>query len=230
MVSKMASKLSPPPGNQTVLVFGCQCLAFSADDFLTLRETILSSPDYSWALDVLAELPVHYRTATKHLPKLTTIPGARQLRSLHEWFRTGDVTGEIFPPPYIQLAPLLMLTHFTQYEQYLRLTCIGYKENGRIHAEESEIGEIVGFCIGFLSAAVASAADSRERLAEYASVAVRLSMLLGAIGDAQEVDEEWTSLATVWKGEDMEELLGGLLCEFPEVCSFMVSFILSHVS
>ncbi|KAI9045893.1 putative polyketide synthase [Aspergillus affinis] len=212
----MSSKLSPPPGNKTVLVFGCQCLTFSAEDFLALRETILFSPEYSWALDVLAELPVYYRTATQHLPKLDTIHGDRQLRSLHEWFRTGDIAGETFPPPYIQLAPLLMLTHFTQYEQYLRLTSPGYRDDGRIHVEESEIGEIVGFCIGFLSAAVASAADSREKLAEYASVAVRLSMLLGAIGDAQEVEEEWTSLATVWKRENMEGALNEVLNGFPE--------------
>ncbi|PLB51637.1 polyketide synthase module [Aspergillus steynii IBT 23096] len=210
----MTSKLSPPPGHKAILVFGCQCLTFSAEDFLALRETILSSPHYAWALDVLAELPVYYRTATQYLPNLTTIPGEPQLRSLHEWFRTGDIEGETFPPPYIQLAPLLMLTHFTQYEQYLCLSK-AYSEEGRIHAEESEIGEIVGFCIGFLSAAVASAAESREKLAEYASVAVRLAMLLGAIGDAMEVQEEWTSLATVWKG-DMEGALGEVLKGFPE--------------
>ncbi|KAK1144930.1 Type I Iterative Polyketide synthase (PKS) [Aspergillus melleus] len=212
----MSSKLSPPKGSKTVLIFGCQCLTFSAEDFLALRETILSSPEYAWALDVLAELSVYYRTATHHLPNLTTVPGDRQLRSLHEWFRTGDIAGETFPPPYIQLAPLLMLTHFTQYEQYLRLTSPGYRDDGRIHVDESEIGEIVGFCIGFLSAAVASAADSREKLAEYASVAVRLSMLLGAIGDSQEVEEEWTSLATVWKGEDMEGELEQVLKRFPK--------------
>lgn len=213
----MADKLSPPPGAKTVLVFGCQCLTFSVSDFHALRETIFSSSDYSWALDVLSELPVYYRTATQYLPKLTTIPGTSQLRSLHEWFLTGNVADETFPPPYIQLAPLLMLTHFTQYEQYLRLTCPGYKEDGKIHAEKSEIGEIAGFCIGFLSAAVASAANCREKLAEYASVAVRLAMLLGAIGDAMEFEESWTSLATVWKGEEMEGVLEEVLKGFPEV-------------
>ncbi|THD00110.1 hypothetical protein EYZ11_000435 [Aspergillus tanneri] len=170
-----------------VFLFGCQCLSFTRDDFLHLRAVVLD--DHGWALQVLAELPVYYHLAAQSLPQLNDIPGYQQLVQLHERFRSGDLAEQTFPPPYIQLAPLLMLTHFTQYAQYKRWT-------------KTEPVENVGFCIGLLSAVVASLDE------EYVAVAVRLAMILGALGDAQQMNEEYTSLATVLKeNQDLSSVL-----------------------
>ncbi|KAB8226753.1 hypothetical protein BDV33DRAFT_197741 [Aspergillus novoparasiticus] len=213
----MVSQLEPPPGGKTVLIFGCQCLSFNIDDFRRLRATVLETPEHRWVQDVLSELPVYYRTAsTTYVQELKNIPGTQQLRNLAEWFRTGQVPTDSFPLPYIQLAPLLVITHFTEYWQYLRirhpkgLTCVNES------SAESPVVEIVGFCIGFLSAAVVSAARNQEQLSKYAAVALRLATLMGALGDAQEREEEYTSLATVWKAADLEKRLPLVLEAFPE--------------
>lgn len=213
----MEHKLSSPAGGKTVLLFGCQCLSFNANDFRRLRSIVLDSDEHSWVLHVLAELPVYYRTASKFLPRLGSIPGEKQLQDLHQWFCTGEVKEDYFPIPYVQLAPLFMVLQFTQYAQYLHLTHPEYVSTGEICSAESSVVEIAGFCIGFLGAVVAAAAANREQFQEYAKVAVRLSMLLGAMGDAQEVDERYTSLAMVWKVPDAEVKIPGVLERFPGV-------------
>ncbi|OGM44215.1 putative polyketide synthase [Aspergillus bombycis] len=213
----MASQLEPPPGGKTVLIFGCQCVSFNIDDFHRLRATVLGTPEHHWVQDVLSELPVYYRTAaTTYVQKLQNIPGTQQLRDLAEWFRTGLVPTDSFPLPYIQLAPLLMIAHFTEYWQYLGLRHPKGPIFGNEPLMESSVVEIVGFCIGFLSATVVSAASNQEKLSKYAAVALRLATLMGAIGDAQERDEEYTSLATAWKAEDLEKRLPLILEAFPE--------------
>ncbi|KAE8395557.1 hypothetical protein BDV23DRAFT_178609 [Aspergillus alliaceus] len=212
----MTSKLQPPPGGKSVLVFGCQCLSFDADDFCRLRATVLDTPEHAWVQNVLSELPVYYRTAaSKYIQKLNKVPGTQQLWDVNEWFRTGEVPSDSFPLPYIQLAPLLMIIHFTEYWQYMHLVHSKCQVPDNQSSTRGSIVEIVGFCIGFLSAAVVSAADSQERLREYAAVAIRLATLLGAIGDAQEKEEEYTSLAVVWKTTDSEEELPLILETFP---------------
>ncbi|KAE8369303.1 hypothetical protein BDV27DRAFT_153181 [Aspergillus caelatus] len=213
----MASQLEPQGGGNTVLIFGCQCVSFNVEDFLRLRATVLDMPEHRWIQDVLSELPVYYHTAaTTYVQKLKTIPGTEQLRNLAEWFRTGQVPTDSFPLPYIQLAPLLMITHFTEYWNYLRLRHPKGPTCANEPSAKSQVVEIVGFCIGFLSAAVVSAASNQEELSKYAAVALRLATLMGALGDAQEREEEYTSLATVWKGVDIGERLPSVLETFPE--------------
>ncbi|KAF7626258.1 hypothetical protein AFLA_013652 [Aspergillus flavus NRRL3357] len=213
----MLSQLEPPPGGNTVLIFGCQCLSFNIDDFHRLRATVLETPEHRWIQDVLSELPVYYRTAsTTYVQKLKNIPGTQQLRNLAEWFHTGKVPTDSFPLPYIQLAPLLVITHFTEYWQYLRIRHHKGPTSVKESSAESPVVEIVGFCIGFLSAAVVSAARNQEQLSKYAAVALRLATLMGALGDAQEREEEYTSLATVWKAAELENRLPLVLEAFPE--------------
>ncbi|KAF9895178.1 hypothetical protein FE257_000080 [Aspergillus nanangensis] len=210
-----SNKLCPGTGGKTVLLFGCQCLSFDANDFRRLRAIVLDSTEYDWVLDVLAELPVYYRTATGYHAQLKEIPGETQLRDLHRWFLTGDVSDDVFPIPYVQLAPLLMITHFSQYTQYLQLSHPEYRKSGILHSASSSVVDIAGFCIGFLSALVVAASRTRDDLHDHASVALRLAMLMGAIGDAHEKEEQYTSLAVAWKEPCLGDLLASVLEAFP---------------
>ncbi|KAL5358616.1 hypothetical protein BJX96DRAFT_173608 [Aspergillus floccosus] len=210
------SRSLPSPEAKAVFLFGCQCLCFDENDFYRLRDMVLDSPEYGWMLEVISELPVYYRTASTYLPKLKTIPGAHQLHALNDWFRTGDVPAEKFPLPYIQLAPLLMITHFLQYLQYMKLVYPECGATGHLRPESDPFLENVGFCIGFLSASIVSTSTCVDTFRERASVALRLSMLMGAIGDAQEMEESYTSLATLWKAPELEDKLAGCLKEFPK--------------
>ncbi|KAJ0416962.1 hypothetical protein BJY00DRAFT_316374 [Aspergillus carlsbadensis] len=202
-----------------VLVFGCQWLSFDAGDFRRLRAAVLDNPEHHWMIDVLGELPAHYRSAseTRYLPSLNSIPGETELQELDRWFRCDDLSTAKFPLSYTQLAPLLMMTHFVQYGQYLKLTKAkpGCKRETVGAEGSSAVVEIVGFCIGLLSGVVVSAARNQEQLRRLGAVALRLAILLGALGDVQEKEEEYTSLATAWRTADVEEQLDGILDRYP---------------
>ncbi|KAL3462085.1 hypothetical protein BJX64DRAFT_288628 [Aspergillus heterothallicus] len=205
--------------SNVVLVFGCQWLSFDASDFRRLRATILDNPENHWMVDVLGKLPACYRTAldTGKLPALATIPGETKLRELNKWLRCDELSTEKFPLSYTQLAPLLMMTHLVQYGQYLKMTKAKSgcrRDNGR-GAGSGTVVEIVGFCIGLLSGVVVSASRSQEQLRSLGAVALRLAIFLGALGDVQEQKEEYTSLATAWRTDELEEDLQAILDEYP---------------
>ncbi|KAL4882439.1 hypothetical protein BJY04DRAFT_217349 [Aspergillus karnatakaensis] len=199
--------------DNVVLVFGCQWLNFTAVDFRNLRTTVLDNPDHHWMLDTLGGLADYYHTAAdeKYLPTLRTVQGEEELRELERWFRCDDLTSAEFPLSYAQLAPLLMMTHFVQYAQYLKLTEMARKKKDGEWA--GRVVEVLGFCIGFLSGIVVSAANTE--LKELGSVAMRLAMLLGAVGDVQEAEEKCTGLAVAWKKPSLEHELNGLLEKYP---------------
>ncbi|KAL4786525.1 hypothetical protein BJX76DRAFT_355068 [Aspergillus varians] len=201
-----------------VLVFGCQWLTFTATDFRHLRAAVLDNPEHHWMLDVLGELPGYYRIAAeeKYFPSLRSIRGEEELQGLERWLRCDDLSTAKFPLSYTQLAPLLMMTHFVQYAQYSKLTKPSRKQK-ECAERTNPVAEIAGFCIGLLSAVVVSAAKT-EDLKKFGSVALRLAMLLGALGDVQEAKEEYTSLATGWKRPELEGELGGLLEKYPGSC------------
>ncbi|KAL4907687.1 thiolase-like protein [Aspergillus multicolor] len=188
-----------------VLLFGCQWLTFTASDFRQLRATVLDNPEHHWMLEVLGELPGYYRAAAddKYLPDLKTISEENDLQVLDRWFRCDDVSAARFPLCYTQLAPLLMMTHFVQYAQWMKMDDGG-----------SAVVEIVGFCIGLLSSVVVSATRAGD-LKRYGSVALRLAMLLGALGDVQEAQEKYTSLAVAWKEPELKGELDGVLEKYP---------------
>ncbi|KAI9376431.1 hypothetical protein BJX61DRAFT_538808 [Aspergillus egyptiacus] len=203
-----------------VLVFGCQWLSFTASDFRHLRATVLDNPEHHWMVDVLGELPGYYRDASteEYLPSLRTIQGGEGLRDLDRWIRCDDTSTAKFPLSYTQLAPLLMMTHFVQYGQYLKLgrtrNARGSEMNGQSNSQRRVV-EVVGFCIGFLSGVVVTAAQDEEDLKRLGAVALRLAMLLGALGDVQEAEEKYTSLATMWRSSELKSRLNGILEGFP---------------
>ncbi|RDW87100.1 putative Polyketide synthase (JCVI) [Aspergillus mulundensis] len=198
-------KCLPEKERNVVLLFGCQWLTFTASDFRQLRATVLDDPEHHWMLDVLGELPGYYRAAAEdaYLPSLRTIDGENDLRELERWFRCNDLSTARFPLCYTQLAPLLMMTHFVQYAQWRK-----------VDDERSAVVEIVGFCIGLLSSVVVSATRTGD-LKKYGSVAMRLAMFLGALGDVQEAQEKHTSLAIAWKEPELKGEVDILLHQYP---------------
>lgn len=169
-------------------------------------------------LDAFASLPSYIRYAESYLPFLRErlSHAEEQLRELRRWVLSTDVPvkEEWFPLPYVLHAPLFMVGHLVQFGEYVRLRREDKNKDG-VGGEEEKVGvEIVGFCIGFLSAAVAAAAGGLDGLKVWGAVGIRLAMLLGAMGDAMEWERRFTSVTVT--GSEME--LKGVLEEFAEVC------------
>ncbi|KAI2897238.1 transcriptional regulator family: Helix-turn-helix [Aspergillus niger] len=204
------------PTTNNILLFGCQSPTFTPTQFHLLRRTIHSHPENHWVLDAFASLPSYIRYAESYLPFLRErlSHAEEQLRELRRWVLSTDVPvkEEWFPLPYVLHAPLFMVGHLVQFGEYVRLRREDKNKDG-VGGEEEKVGvEIVGFCIGFLSAAVAAAAGGLEGLKVWGAVGIRLAMLLGAMGDAMEWERRFTSVTVT--GSEME--LKGVLEEFAE--------------
>lgn len=214
----MVSRIVNPSEGNTVLLFGPQALSFNQEAFLKLRATILGSPAYQWVLDVVDELPTIWITLLKSIPKLEVIDGAKELKNLSDWIRSGEIRGDSFPLPNILLSPLVVITQLTQYANYTQ-------EHPELR--KSDNTETLGFCTGILSALAVSSSAGEAQFAKYGSVAVRLAMVIGAIVDAQDAPSERgpsKSLATAWNSANGEDELKRILAEFPDVgiCPFPI--------
>ncbi|OJI88585.1 hypothetical protein ASPTUDRAFT_135016 [Aspergillus tubingensis CBS 134.48] len=204
------------PKEKRILLFGCQSPTFTPTQFHLLRDTIHSHPENHWVLDAFASLPDYILHFNTYIPCLRQrLPDAEtQLRELRRWVLSPNVQikEEWFPLPYVLHAPLFMVGHLVQFGEFLRLRDWG-KGDG-----DGDAVEIVGFCIGFLSAAVAAATVAEGKgldgLKVWGAVGVRLAMLLGVMGDAMESERRFTSV-TVEYGQD-EGVLEGVLGESPE--------------
>lgn len=106
--------------------------------------------------------------------------------------------------PSTILAPIVIISQLVQYSTFREL------QNGDDGEEELKIEETVGFCIGLLSAFAVSLSHrtTPAEFEQHASAAVRLAMLIGAVVDAQDAQDNSgpsTTLSVAWKRGDAGE-------------------------
>ena len=219
----MAHQTLGVPDGSTILLFGPQALSFQGDTFRHLKSIVLNDAANRWILEVLAELPVLFKTFSKRFSKLQTISGEQLLEDLNDWFKTAKVPSASFHLPNILLSPLVVLIQLTQYSKYLTLA---HPESGHgqyLYASHNQKTETVGFCTGMLSALAVSSAGTQAQFQRYGAVAVRLAALIGAIVDAQDtLDEDGgsRSFATAWNSSEKRMEMTKILKQFPGVSVF----------
>lgn len=230
--------MAPQPGNvrdgSTILVFGPQALAFQEDTFHHLKSVVLNDAGNRWILDVLAELPLLFKAFSKRFPKLEAISGAQLLEGLNDWFKSAKVPPASLHLPNVLLSSLVVLTQLTQYSKHLTLAHPEPGHGKDSYASHNQKTETVGFCTGMLSALAVSSAGSQAQFQRYGSVAVRLAALIGAIVDAQEVQDGVSkSFATAWNSSEKRIEMARILQQFPEVnllCPVVAGFGLFHAN
>jgi hypothetical protein len=134
---------------------------------------------------------------------------------LKNWLVTGTFEQTPRPLPNIILTPLVVITHLTQYWQYLQQNRQNLPQHDDLHACFTHDAETLGLCTGLLSAAAVSSSQSEAELKHYGAVAVRLGMLIGGVVDAQDIstdlEGESKSFSIVWKspelGADVDRIL-----------------------
>ena len=217
----MAGRILRPSRSHTVLLFGPQALSFDADSFRRLRASVSSSASQQWVLDTIEELPGYWDTLCNEFPKLLTVPGAKLLQDLRDWFKTGVMGQQAsLHLPNILLSPLVVIVQLTQYAEYLQLSECGSRGRLDSYALSQPDTETLGFCTGVLSAIAVSCSTNQSQFGEYGATAVRLAMLIGALVDAQDAHDdhgESRSLATVWKSQQSASEMTRILDRFPEV-------------
>ncbi|KAF2800562.1 hypothetical protein K505DRAFT_228585 [Melanomma pulvis-pyrius CBS 109.77] len=194
------------PNTPTSLLFGPLSLSLPPSTLATLRDTILSSPHHAWIQRVISSFPALYSHLSTKLPHLQNAKSNTRVEELAAWLQDGkDLEDNMDGMPNTILAPIVVISQLVQYSSFREL------QNGNDGEEEYKLEETVGFCIGLLSAFTVSLSH-RTTLAEFekhASTAVRLAMLIGAVVDAQDVQDNGglsTTLSVAWKRGDAGEM------------------------
>lgn len=193
-----------------LLVFGPQALSANVNDFRALQSTVKR---HTWIADTIKDLPNIWDDFMQIFPKYNVVLGDTLLQSLVKWAETGDIDlGTDHRLTNIILSPLVIITHITEYLEYLNA--------GAQKPNQASSTETLGFCMGFLSALAVSVSKESDDIKRYGATAIRLAMIIGGIVDAQDaLDTQGPSksLATAWNSPKGAEELKHILGRFPEV-------------
>lgn len=216
--------MTSPPGHRParkVFLFGPQALAFDINLFTKLRIHLHEAPGNSWALDSVSELPSFWRSLVKHVPKLQHLNGEQLLQDLHRGLQTGNISESLFPLPNILLSPLVVIAQLTQYSAFLRAALPGLADTDDLPPSITDGTETLGLCIGILSSFAVACSSNLANLQRYGAVAVRLSMLVGALVDAEEKSPgsngSSMSFSVSWSGAVSSASVSQVLDRFPDV-------------
>jgi hypothetical protein len=115
----------------------------------------------------------------------------------------------------------VVIVQLTQYLAFVRSAFPGLADTDELPPSAMEASESLGLCTGILSAFAVSCASSLAKAQQYGAVAVRLSILVGALVDAEEAspDTEGTamSFSMSWNALESRASVDEVLAKFPEV-------------
>ncbi|KAL4784152.1 hypothetical protein BJX76DRAFT_357355 [Aspergillus varians] len=211
----MGSFQVPGQSAQTLLAFGPQSLSFDKRALTKLRDEINNSAHRGWIQDTIAGLPTFWTALADALPEISgMLPAQDRLQDLDKLLNDNiDDIAELTLPNII-LTPLVVLTQLTEYERY-RAT-----QDSAVH----NTTRAIGFCTGLLSTFAVASSHTTEELQRYGAVALRLSMLVGALVDTEETRQELdgngrsASYSVAWTSEEQEKKMHEILASWhPEV-------------
>lgn len=113
--------------------------------------------------------------------------GKQLLEELKAGVRTGDITPCRFPLLNILLSPMVVLGHLIEYTAFVRGVNPNLADNEPLPSSVTAETEILGLCTGVLSAFAVGSSSTLAELAHYGAIAVRLSMLVGALVDVEQL-------------------------------------------
>jgi hypothetical protein len=227
----MLDRLRLSSSGPAVLLFGPLAVSFDEVAFTQLRRTIVQTESHHWIVDVIAELPQHWKTITAALPSLESGLRLKQLEGLKDAFQTGQQLDTSFPLPNTLLIPLIVISHLTQYVTFLEHTKVDLDHRIDLFTSSKRGKETLGFCTGLLSTIAVSSAGSTQQFRRYGAVAVRLGMLIGLLVDAQDSGSEFgrsKSLSVAWNSVESEEEMLRILDKYPQVRKYSSTTHISH--
>lgn len=208
---------------RNVFLFGPQALSLDVDDVKALRDTLHSTPTGQWALDCLSELPGLWEYVAKSVSQLENSDGKSVLQNFVDKFNAGDIFPSMFPLPNILSIPLVVIMHLMQYSKAIRETWPKLKEDDPLPADFLQESAAAGLCIGLLGAMAASHSDTLQSLAANSVKAVRQSMAIGALVDAEMMANVSTgravSFSVSWGADRTLDMVKKLIQPFSDVSS-----------
>lgn len=216
-----------PMAAPMVFLFGPQITDITEKRLMELRSSIVSNQGLNNLVHAIRELPSLWPTIQQSFAHLSKVPGVEQLHQLRHFIDTGTIPN-IAALNTTSLAPLTVLS---QIVEFLRLDEGAETATFSIHPRaDSGLGNVQGFCIGFLTAAAVACSRNKTEFEHYCSVALRLAVCIGAIVELDEANspdlrDRNTSFAVRWKTDreraHFESTLGSYSSVSCDRCSYM---------
>lgn len=214
------------------MIFGPQAMSFNIDSFNTLRSRLLESTRDQWALDAIAALPDEWDAVSNSVAILRQYDGGKFLRNLNDWLKTGKVPPATSFFPNILLSPMVATDHLISYLDFLQAALPDLDEDEELPESAKTSLETLGLSLGTLTAFAVSSSSTIAEVKKYGAVAIRLAMIVGAVGEAEDLSREpeqrALSFSPFWKSTALYDVMLDALKAVPEVSqSLPNSFILS---
>ncbi|KYK53981.1 polyketide synthase [Drechmeria coniospora] len=219
MTTTSDSPLHPLAG-PAVLLFGPLALSFDSAQLSHVRKAVARTPGNEWMAETISQLPLLWAQITSALPTLQSETGRRELEDLADAFSTGRPLHTPYPLPNKLLIPLVVLSHLTQYAEFLTRTTAETDGRVDLFATSRNGRETLGLCTGLLSAFAASSASNKNDFEVYGAVAIRLAVLVGMVVDERDTDTASelpvaASLSVAWNSCHSREDIVETVREFP---------------
>lgn len=212
-----------PSSGVSALIFGPQATGFGLDSFNVLRSKLFENTRGRWALDTLGTLPEAWKSISSSIAIFKHYDGDKLLHDLEDWLETGQIPPSAFPLPNILLAPLVVIDHLTSYADFLRAAIPDLSDDQALPVSAKTRLETLGLSLGTLSAFAVSSSSTLSELQRYGAVAIRLAMLVGAVGDAEDLsrspEQRSLSFSPFWKSKELHSVMMDTLGAVPEVSS-----------
>ena len=202
----------------SLTLFGPQSTKFSESRLLEIRNFILANPSLIFLVDAAGELPSLGPTLEQAFPHLSKVPGA-ELDQLYQVLESGTL-------PDVRVLRNTMLAPLTVISQIVDFLCLDEEAYGTtspaFFKTGSGLGNVQGFCVGFLAAAAVACSRDRTDFQRYSTVALHLAVCIGFIVDCDEEtcpapQDRSSSFAVCWKTDLEQAHFKRTLSSYPSV-------------
>lgn len=175
----------------SAILFGPQTKLPTLHHLQRQRDMLRSDPQLKVLLETIQSLPSLWSLLLSHEPRFSRIPGHDLVSHLTGWLDEGPAPS-VTPSHNVICTPLTAITQVLDYVQYLRDNESNFNHSQLLGG--LSLAGIQGFCTGFLSAAAIACSENVQDIAKYASVVVKLALVIGGYVD---FDAELNNLETV---------------------------------
>ena len=220
----MPSANAPSP-RKSLLVVGPKRNGITSKDLADLRSTITSTPDLAFLTQNVAELESLWPTIAAALPELENVQGQETLDSLHQFFKSGDISSLAKTKGRYNSIVLDIVTVLAHIVDFWRLATTKIETGifaASITRPDSCLFDIQGFCLGFLTAAAVASSKDKANLEASIAKILRIAVCIGALveSDATKLEragESATILSVSWGSQAEYEDFNNILKAHPTV-------------
>ncbi|EAS32138.2 polyketide synthase [Coccidioides immitis RS] len=205
------------------VLFGPQGTVTS-ESMLEMRKFLEDNPALDFLSTTISELPALWPAVLDVCPSLDKIPAKKKLNELVRFLTEGGdpaaiLSSEPLPSNNIIISPLTVVYQIIEFWKLSHGYFFDSNDDSGCQ-NPSNISDVQGFCLGFLTAISVSCARSEAQFQSLSSKAVRLAMCLGAWVDFDalnhNVSECASAVAVRWKSDTHWKQLEHTMALYPK--------------